>query len=99
MKVTVETYDLNNWLHGTRNDRTLPVIAALERATGQRCWAVGDYVEVIEEDEYRREPTRTFRKLPHLAVVLNGRCLRGNIPPDLFSPLPYTFEVDLPYDA
>lgn len=96
VKVTVTTQDLNNWHEswGRGGSRTLPVEAALERATGLKCWSVTDTVEIIEYEEYRREPTRTVRKLPESAALCNHRCLDGTY--DLLE-VPFTFEVDLPY--
>ncbi len=96
IRVTVTQQDLDNWFQAGIMERVLPVQAALARATGLPCYCTVHDVWVIEEDEYRREPTRTERRLPHLAQVLNKRCLDLHHPADLFSPVPYTFEVDLP---
>ncbi len=96
IRVTVTQQDLDNWIQLPQNERELPVQAALKRATGLNCYVCVHDVTVIEEDEYRNEPTYTVRRLPHLAQVLNNRCLSQCRPPDLFSPVPYTFEVDLP---
>jgi hypothetical protein len=76
-------------------ERKLPVESALERALGLQCYCSAEVFTIVEYEEYRREPTLTRRKLPVLATKLNYRCLNGNMPPDLFSPVPYTFEVDL----
>lgn len=96
MRVTVTQQDLDNWLHRGTMERELPVQAALKRATGLDCYICVHDVTVIEQDEYKHEPTYTVRRLPHLAQLLNHRCLSLCNPPDLFSPVPYTFEVDLP---
>lgn len=96
MRVTVTQQDLDNWLLHDTSTRELPVQSALRRATGLQVWTAGDWVEIIEYDEYRRELTRTKRRLPREVVLLDHRCLRRLNPPDLFLTLPYTFEIDLP---